>query len=187
VQQLPADEPQSPGPFISNPSALSPPLGSVASPHLRYDDPRAIHQRYVASRNAWYKTQPPGTFLSNRQYRKAMGLPLGYPTSSYTWCMDYKQMGRCCITPAGSREWTKEELMAYLDWDKLETDRIEARVAQEAEGGRLLTKAWGIYGRWRSTISTNRRPRTMLRGMKDAASWFSSSIDWPSLVQYFWL
>jgi hypothetical protein len=61
--------------------------------------------------------------------------------------------------------------MPYLDWDKLETDRIEARVAQEAEGGRLLTKAWGIYGRWRSRISTDRRPRTWLRGKQllDAA------------------
>jgi hypothetical protein len=84
VQQLPAHEPQSPGPFISRPSALSPPSGSVASPKLRYDDPRAIYQRYVASRDVWYKTQPPGTILSNRQYRKAVGLPLGYPKSDYT-------------------------------------------------------------------------------------------------------
>jgi hypothetical protein len=57
-------------------------------------------------------------------------------------------MGRCCITSAGSREWTKEEMMAYLDWDKLETDRIEARVAQETEDGRLLTRRRGMGHLW---------------------------------------
>jgi hypothetical protein len=62
--------------------------------------------------------------------------------------MDYKQMGRCCITPAGSREWTKEELMAYLDWDKLETDRIEARVARETDGGRILSRERGMGHLW---------------------------------------
>jgi hypothetical protein len=36
--------------------------------------------------------------------------------------------------------------MAYLDWDKLETDRIEARVAQETEGGRLLSRERKRYG-----------------------------------------
>jgi hypothetical protein len=31
----------------------------------------------------------------------------------------------------GSREWTKEEMMAYLDWDKLENDCLDVKVADE--------------------------------------------------------
>ncbi|RKK65642.1 hypothetical protein BFJ69_g16107 [Fusarium oxysporum] len=116
--------------------------------HLRYDDPRAIHQRYVKSREDWYKAQSPGTWLGNRQYRKAMGLPLGYPKASYSWCLDYKQMGRYCKTSRGLREWTKEEMMAYLDWDKAETDRIEARVAEETENGRLFASRRGMGELW---------------------------------------
>lgn len=65
--------------------------------------------------------------MRNQQYRKAMRLPLRYSKESFKWCLDYKQMGKYCTTSTGSREWTKEEMMAYLDWDKAETDRIEAR------------------------------------------------------------
>ncbi|KAJ0129112.1 hypothetical protein HZ326_27783 [Fusarium oxysporum f. sp. albedinis] len=88
------------------------------------------------------------TWLGNRQYRKAMGLPLGYPKASYSWCLDYKQMGRYCKTSTGLREWTKEEMMAYLNWDKAETDRIEARVAEETENGRLFTSRRGMGELW---------------------------------------
>jgi hypothetical protein len=35
-------------------------------------------------------------------------------------------MSKRCITSTGSREWTKEEMMAYLDWSKAEDERIEA-------------------------------------------------------------
>jgi hypothetical protein len=77
-----------------------------------------------------------------------MGLPLGYPKASYSWCLDYKQMGRCCKTSTGLREWTKEEMMAYLDWDKAETDRIEARVPEETENGRLFTRRRGMGELW---------------------------------------
>src|SRR6478736_7661512 len=118
---------------------------------LRDDDPRAIHRRYVKSREDWYKAQPPGTWLGNRQYRKAMGLPLGYPKASYSWCLDYKQMGRYCKTSTSLREWTKEEMMAYLDWDKAETDRIEARVAEETENGRLFASRRGMGELWEMT------------------------------------
>jgi hypothetical protein len=44
-----------------------------------------------------------------------MGLPLAYPKAIYSWCLDYKQMGRCCATPTSLREWTKEEMVAYSD------------------------------------------------------------------------
>jgi hypothetical protein len=42
-------------------------------------------------------------------------------------------MGKRCDTPTGSRDWTKEEMMAYLDWSKAEDDRVEAQVATEME------------------------------------------------------
>lgn len=43
-------------------------------------------------------------------------------------------MGKQCRMQKGSRDWTKEEMMAYLDWDKSEQDRIERKVAAEMEG-----------------------------------------------------
>ena len=104
-----------------------------AAPVLRYDDPRAIYQRYTAAREAWYRAQPRGSIKTNQQYRKAMGLPLRYSKADYDWCLDWKQMTKRCITPTGSREWTKEETMTYLDWDKLENDRLDAQVANEIE------------------------------------------------------
>ena len=77
-----------------------------------------------------------------------MGLPLRYSKESFKWCLDYKQMGKRCTTSTGSREWTKEEMMAYLDWDKSETDRVEARVAQETENGRLFSGRRGMGELW---------------------------------------
>jgi hypothetical protein len=137
--------------------------------HLRYDDPRAIHQRYVKSREDWYKAQPPGTWLGNRQYRKAMGLPLRYPKASYSWCLDYKQIGRYCKTSTGLREWTKEEMMAYLEWDKAETDRIEARVElrrPRTDDCLQAEEAWASFGRWLSGISMNKKPCILPRNWK---------------------
>ncbi|TVY62436.1 hypothetical protein Focb16_v004300 [Fusarium oxysporum f. sp. cubense] len=103
----------------------------AVTPVLRYDDPRAIYQRYTAAREDWYKAQPPGSTKTDQWYRKAMGLPLQYSKADYDWCLDWKQMTRCCETPTGSREWTKEEMMAYLDWDKSENDRLDVKVADE--------------------------------------------------------
>jgi hypothetical protein len=103
------------------------------APTLRYDDPQAIYRRYVAARDAWYKAQPRGSVKTNQQYRRALGLPLRYDKASYQWCLDWKQMGKLCTTPTGSRDWSKEEMMAYLDWSKAEDDRVEAQVAAEME------------------------------------------------------
>jgi hypothetical protein len=89
-----------------------------SQPPRRYDSPEAIYERYVAARTAWYAAQPAGSIKTNQQYRRAMGLPLRYDKQSYKWCLDYKQMSKRCITSTGSREWTKEEMMAYLDWSK---------------------------------------------------------------------
>ena len=47
-----------------------------------------------------------------------MGLPLRYGKKSYKWCLDCKQRTKHCRTSTGSQEWTKEEMMAYLDWIK---------------------------------------------------------------------
>jgi hypothetical protein len=57
-------------------------------------------------------------------------------------------MGRCCATSTSLREWTKEEMMTYLDWEKAETDRIEAQVAREIENGRLFTSRRGMGELW---------------------------------------
>jgi hypothetical protein len=78
-----------------------------------------------------------------------MGLSLRYSKKSYEWCLDYKQMTKCCITSTGSREWTKEEMMAYLDWSEAEDKRIEAQVAQEMEGNPLGRQRRGVGEIWR--------------------------------------
>ena len=108
---------------------------NAAAPALRYDHPQAIYQRYIAAREAWYNAQPRGSLKTNQQYRKAIGLPQRYSKASYNWCLDYKQMGqRCAETTGSSRDWTKEEMMAYLDWTRAEEDRVEVQVAVEMEG-----------------------------------------------------
>jgi hypothetical protein len=63
---------------------------------------------------------------------------------------DYKQMSKRCITPTGSREWTREEMMAYLDWSKAEDERIEAHVAKEMGDNPLTNKRRGVKEIWKS-------------------------------------
>jgi hypothetical protein len=65
-----------------------------AAPTVRYDDPQAIYQRYVAARDAWYQAQPRGSIKTNQAYRKALDLPLRYDKASYQWCLDWKQVGK---------------------------------------------------------------------------------------------
>ena len=113
---------------------------------IKHDDPRAIYQRYITAREAWYKDQRPGANISNKMYRKAMGLPLRYTKASYDWCLDYKQMTKHCKTSTGTRDWTREEMMAYLDWDRSEAERIDIQVAQESAGG--LPNRRGMGGLW---------------------------------------
>lgn len=120
---------------------------TMAAPEVRYDDPRAIYQRYIEARNAWYSAQPRGSIKTNQQYRKAMGLPQRYNRVNFTWCLDWKQMGKQCIMQVGSRDWTKEEMMAYLDWSKAEEDRVEAQVAAEMEGN-PFSKRRGMREIW---------------------------------------
>jgi hypothetical protein len=120
-----------------------------SQPLLRHDSPEAIYGRYVAARSAWYAAQPAGSIKTNQQYRRAMGLPLRYDKQSYEWCLDYKQMSKRCITLTGSREWTKEEMVAYLDWSKAEDERIEAQVVKEIGKNPLANKRRGMTEIWR--------------------------------------
>ena len=58
-------------------------------------------------------------------------------------------MNKHCRTSTGFRDWTKEEMMAYLDWDKSENDRVEAQVAVETEGNPFSSRR-GIGEIWRA-------------------------------------
>ena len=91
--------------------------------------PESIYRRHVLARQAWYDSQPRGSLKTNQAYRRAMGLPLRYQKDLYIWCRDYKQMGQYFVSCGGKRrEWTKEEMMAYIDWDTAEDRRVEAEV-----------------------------------------------------------
>ncbi len=47
--------------------------------------------------------------------------------------LTYKQMTKRCDTGLDSRAWKREEMTAYLDWDKAEEERIDAKVMQEVQ------------------------------------------------------
>ncbi|KAG6997439.1 hypothetical protein FocnCong_v015147 [Fusarium oxysporum f. sp. conglutinans] len=132
-----------------------------SQPLLRHDSPEAIYGRYVAARSAWYAAQPAGSIKTNQQYRRAMGLPLRYDKQSYEWCLDYKQMSKRCITSTGSREWTKEEMMAYLDWSKAEDERIEAQVAEEMGDNPLANRRRGVKEIWERIEADSREQEAL--------------------------
>ncbi|KAF5715301.1 mutator-like element transposase [Fusarium mundagurra] len=132
-------------------------------PTSRYDDPRAIYQRYVAARDAWYKAQPRGSIKTNQQYRRALGLPLRYDKCSYQWCLDWKQMGKRCDAPNVSRDWTKEEMMAYLDWSKAEDDRVEAQVAVEMESSPFSSRR-GMHDIWEAAAADSEAQQAIHSG-----------------------
>ncbi|KAH7461514.1 hypothetical protein FOMA001_g19037 [Fusarium oxysporum f. sp. matthiolae] len=117
--------------MVSPPTAKSAAITTPRVPVLQPDDPRAIFQRYKEAREAWYATLPQGGLKTNQQYRRAMGLPQRYSKAEYNWCLDYKQMGRRCRAGTSMREWTKEEMMSYLDWDKAEDESVEQNVRIE--------------------------------------------------------
>ncbi|ENH69889.1 hypothetical protein FOC1_g10009394 [Fusarium oxysporum f. sp. cubense race 1] len=58
-------------------------------------------------------------------------------------------MGSHCKVGRGIRDWTKEEMMSYLDWDKLETERVERNVEKEIQAQPFLTYR-GIGYVWRA-------------------------------------
>lgn len=47
-----------------------------------------------------------------------MNLPQRYTKAELAWCLDWKQMGKQCRTQIGCRDWNKDEIMAYMGWDK---------------------------------------------------------------------
>ncbi|KAJ3453309.1 hypothetical protein MRS44_017556 [Fusarium solani] len=105
---------------VLSPSAAKPAAAKEA-PVLRANDPRAIYQRYKESREAC--------------------------KADYDWCLDYKQMGRHCKAGRSIRDWTKEEMMSYLDWDKAENERVEQNVGiemaeQPFSGRRGMQEIW---------------------------------------------
>lgn len=133
---------------------VSPPAAGPANavPALRADDPRVIFQRYKEAREAWVATFPRGSQKTNQQYRKAMGLPTRYSKEDYEWCINYKQMGRYCRGESGIRDWTREEMMSYLDWDRAENERVEQNVGKEMaeqpfSGRRGMQDIWDAAGR----------------------------------------
>ncbi len=58
-------------------------------------------------------------------------MPHRYSKAEYDWFLDYKHMGKRCRAGTSMREWSKEEIMSYLDWDKAENERIEQNVGIE--------------------------------------------------------
>jgi hypothetical protein len=112
--------------------------------------PEAIYKRYVAARLAWYESQPRGTLKTNQAYRRAVGLPLRYQNEIYIWCQYYKQMGKFCVLPGGRRRgWTKEEMMAYLDWDTAEGARVDEEVEWRVENDPNEATRRGMGEIWR--------------------------------------
>ena len=131
----------------------SPAEAGAASPKraptpVAYDSPQAIYERYVASREAWYKRQPRGAIKTNQQYRKAQGLPSRYSKADYAWCCDWKQMNSGCLVGSSRRPWTKEEMMAYLDWTHLEDQRVEEQVQKEMEADGYRSRRRGMDDIW---------------------------------------
>ncbi|PWI65091.1 hypothetical protein PCL_07390 [Purpureocillium lilacinum] len=151
--------------LIDQPSSL----GEVApQSRPRYDSPEAIYSRYIAARSAWFQMQPAGSVKTNQQYRRAMRLPQRYDKTSYEWCLDYKQMSKRCITAAGSREWTREEMMAYLDWNKVEDERVEALVAEEVGDNPLATGRRGVKEIWRRIEKDSREQQALYSAASEA-------------------
>ncbi|KAF5245198.1 hypothetical protein FAUST_1853 [Fusarium austroamericanum] len=80
---------------------------------LSYTDARAIYQRYKADREAC--------------------------KAEYDWCLGWKEMGKQCRTGRSLRDWTKEEMMSYLDFDRAENERVDKQVEEELKARRFTT------------------------------------------------
>jgi hypothetical protein len=48
------------------------------------------------------------------------------------------------MTSNGPRDWTKEDMMAYLDWSKAEEMRVESQIAEERENEPFDTGRRGV-------------------------------------------
>ena len=54
-------------------------------------------------------------------------------------------MGKRC----GSRDWTKEEMMAYLDWNTAEDRRVQDRVDAIVERDGVFNNRRGLTDLWK--------------------------------------
>lgn len=127
-------------------------MTDASSPkQLRYDSPEAIYSRYVAARAAWYAAQTSSSIKTNQEYRRAQGLSQRYDKKRYEWCLDFKHMSKRYTSSTRPREWTKEEMMAYLDWCKAEDERVKAHVAREMGENPLANNRRGMKEIWDST------------------------------------
>lgn len=147
--------PTSPGDVFTSPEVTPAPESRPALPTptvTRLEDlPRShpcnIYARYIADREKWYKSLPPSSLKTNQQYRKAKKLPQRFSKKEYEWCLDYKEMGKLCKITKPHREWKKEEMMAYLDFDKAEEERVHTKTAQRVAVERELGLS-GVEGAW---------------------------------------
>lgn len=72
-------------------------------------------------------------------------------------------MSKRCITATGSREWTKEEMMSYLDWNKAEDERVEALVAKEMGDNPLANRRRGMKEIWESVERDTKGSKNYIR------------------------
>jgi hypothetical protein len=105
-------------------TSSSPPLQAREPSPPQYDTPEAIYNRYKASREAWRATLPPRAKKDDKAYRKSKGLPAKYSKSSVKYALDWKRMNRQCDLGIGKgkRDWTQEEIYAYLDFEEAEEE-----------------------------------------------------------------
>lgn len=59
-------------------------------------------------------------------------------------------MNSGCLVGSSRRLWTKEEMMAYLDWTKLEDQRVEDQVRKEIEAEGFTTRRRGLNDIWKA-------------------------------------
>jgi hypothetical protein len=110
----------------------SPPSATAAL----YDTPLPTYERYKAAREAWYSTQPQRA-RNVKAYRKAKGLLLKYSKAAIKYALGYKEMGAHLIMERGQgrRDWTTEEINAYLDFREADNQRVEQAIMSQLEQG----------------------------------------------------
>jgi hypothetical protein len=72
-------------------------------------------------------------------------------------------MGKRCDTPNGSRDWTKKEMMAYLDWSKAEDDRVKAQVGVEMERSPFSSRR-GMHDIWEAAAADSEAQQAIHSG-----------------------
>jgi hypothetical protein len=122
-----------PSPGTSPQSARQTTSITVAMPEA-YDSAPAIYRRYISDRERWYQQQPQRR-RTDKLYRKAMKLRLKYPKSNHQWARTLGQMGDYVKAANGRklRDWTEEEINAYIDFQNKEDERVYHAVAQRAQ------------------------------------------------------